>query len=295
MATLAQCRRTPRLSLQAPRFPPPDRARVDSEKYCGFGSIVGSPPDKSELLTIPVRCKSWTCKICAPRKTRAILARLLRGEPQRDITLTMRANIPGTARMKAAMMKKAASRVFTKARKTFGVFEYAAVMELTKKGTPHMHILQRGTYIPVAWLKREWKKHGLGHVVHIQKIRSARHAAGHAVKYLGKAFGQTACAIAPLHLVQFSNNYELDRDEDTRPQDKPRFLWTHTMEHVDSIARRFLACSRYLAHVHNDDGSWSFTLRAIDLPEYADVSDPTYILDSTSRGPPALELPTLAA
>ncbi|MBA7557382.1 hypothetical protein ES705_50135 [subsurface metagenome] len=64
------------------------------------------------------------------------------------------------------------------------------------------------------------------------------------------------------------------------------------MEDADSVADRFRACGRYIAHEQDVDGSWSFTLHAINLPDYADISDASYILSSTPRGPPALELPT---
>ncbi len=275
----------------AASLPTVDRARVRSEKYCGFGSIVGSLPDKSDMITIPVRCKSWTCKTCAPRKCRAILARLLRGNPERDITLTMRASVPGSPRDQARAMKRAWSSLATKCRRVFGEFEYAVVFELTKKGTPHMHILQRGTYIPVAWLKREWTKHGLGHIVHIQKIRHQGHAAVHAVKYLGKCFGQTAQAIAPLHVVQFSKGYDM-KDAERKPEPNlPDHLWTHTMEDADDIARRMLSSPRYISHTQDPDGTWHFIMQPIKLPKYADVSDPTYILDSGSRGPPSIDVP----
>lgn len=280
--------RTATGAAASPSLPPP---RLKSEKYCGFGSIVGSLPDKSEMLTIPLRCGSWGCKYCAPRKCRAIVARLLRGKPQRDITLTLRVAPPFSPYLLAKKIKRAWAKLSQKARRVFGIFEYALVFELTKASVPHVHVLQRGTYIPHAWLKREWNRLTGSYIVHIQKIDSASHAALHAVKYLGKQFGQTALALAPLHLVQFSKGYDL-KDPEPKTENKcAGYLWVHTREDADDIAQRFLDSPRYISHVCNPDGSWAFTMKPITLPELADASHADYILRSGDSGPPAIDVP----
>ncbi|MBA7539212.1 hypothetical protein ES705_31491 [subsurface metagenome] len=282
----------PSRSATGGRLPPNSGdTRLRSQLYCGHGSVVGSAPDKSHVIIIPMTCKSWDCPKCGPLKRAKIVARLLAGQPQRDITLTMPAGRPGSARFHARVMKKAFSKLAARARRAFGIFEYAAVLEFTKQGTPHLHVLQRGTYIPVAWLKRAWVKLGMGYIVHIQRIKSRTHAALHAAKYLGKQFGQTSRMIAPMHCVMFSKNYELEISGAPVADRYPDYLWIRDRRNAPEIAEGFANSDRCIDAGAFDDGHFEFNMTPIILPEFADVDDPYYILSPSDRGPPSLELP----
>jgi hypothetical protein len=56
-------------------------------------------------------------------------------------------------------------------------WELAWTVELTKKGVPHVHGLQHGTYVPKRVLDRHW-----GAITDIKEIEGVRGAAGYAMK-----------------------------------------------------------------------------------------------------------------
>lgn len=63
---------------------------------------------------------------------------------------------------------------------------YLRVVEYTKRGRPHLHVLIRGNPIPHWWLKEVWKQLHLSPVVWFSKIRHGAGAASYLGKYLGK-------------------------------------------------------------------------------------------------------------
>lgn len=65
--------------------------------------------------------------------------------------------------------------------------EYLTVMEATKLGWPHMHVLTTRTWIDQAWLSNLWKTLTGAFIVDIRRVTNQGHAAAYVSKYLGKA------------------------------------------------------------------------------------------------------------
>lgn len=63
---------------------------------------------------------------------------------------------------------------------------YLRVVEYTKAGQPHLHVLIRGRPIPHWWLSEVWGQIHLSTVVWYSKIRTGRGAGAYLGKYLGK-------------------------------------------------------------------------------------------------------------
>jgi hypothetical protein len=64
---------------------------------------------------------------------------------------------------------------------------YLCVFETTKAGTPHLHILTRGSYIAQRWLSSMMKKLADAPIVDVRRVRNKREAAAYVAKYISKA------------------------------------------------------------------------------------------------------------
>ncbi len=242
----------PQWSLPQPRLP---RYRVESERYCGQGAVLGMSPDTSQGILIPIRCKSWTCPRCADIKRLNVILRLAAGKPEREMTLTTPADPNMTPIEIAKRMKLAFPKLVAQIRKEFGSFEYALVWELTKAGTPHAHVLTRGSYIPQRWLSARWHALGEGANVDIRAVKNHRKHAAHLCKYLGKDVGQTALHLAPLRIIQFSRGYDLTPDEPDKTSQYADWVWNFiTYTPPEILAKIKHAGVRLIAKPTREDG-----------------------------------------
>ena len=244
-----------------------ETTRLRSQAYCMKSSIVGQNKERTHVITIPMPCKSWDCKVCGPRKRAIWIQRLTAGKPEREITLTCPVGKFASSDCAAILMKKAWAKLVGKIRRVWGPFEYALVFELTKNGTPHMHILCRGSYIAQKWISRWWDKLGIGPVVYIQSVKGEKLHAAHACKYLAKANGQSAAILAPLRIIQTSSNYELEQPEKTLPEKYPDMIWTWDRRSSSEIAADFEKDPRFISRTDNPDGSNELEMRPRPVPE----------------------------
>jgi len=196
--------------------------RLQSQDYCGRGTIIGESRDHTAALLIPVRCKSWDCPGCGTLKRAAWINKLAAGRPTKSITLTAREDLAATPKLKAAKMHAAfrtlcatikkelryrpslrwlpagRRRVLVAALRRSGRsprlktkedFAFAYVFELTKRGNPHLHVLARCPWIPQKWLSQTWSRLGIGTNTYIKAAAASRLEAAHSAKSLGKKTG----------------------------------------------------------------------------------------------------------
>jgi len=154
---------------------------------CRNGAIIELAPDGSAARVIPLTCKAWHCPYCGPRLRRIWAARIAAACPQRFLTLTC-----DPARFKDQetawpAMKHAFNRLVTLIRTAGYAFEYVATWELTHAGWPHVHVLQRGDYVPQSKVRAWWIHLGVGSIVHIEAVADHALAAAYVAKYLAKA------------------------------------------------------------------------------------------------------------
>jgi len=93
----------------------------------------------------------------------------------------------GISNLEQSSIKKAFRALVKRIRRKFKRFEYIKVIEAYKKGGYHIHILFKGFFIPLFWLKDVWFQLYSGDV----NIRSfqrwkGKRIAGYLVKYFGK-------------------------------------------------------------------------------------------------------------
>lgn len=154
---------------------------------CPNGTIV-LLHDRATLL-VPKMCGRWKCQTCGPRKARRLRARLVLSSPTRLITLTLRAdpNVPAAEQLHKA--NRAWSILWRRYRRQFGerAVGYAKIVELTKAGTPHLHIIANVPYIHHTALSAAWRELTGSFIVDIRKVDDRRGVAGYLSNYLTKA------------------------------------------------------------------------------------------------------------
>lgn len=154
--------------------------------YCGEGSIVKEDSDATRVVTL--RCRSWNCPECAPRRRRELIALALAGKPTTFITLTCSDDVRGEPYAKARRLADAWRIVVRRAKARYGLkkLEYFAVFEATKKGTPHLHILSTVRWLDQRWLSDQMNEIMASPIVDIRRVDSAGRAVRYVAKYVGK-------------------------------------------------------------------------------------------------------------
>lgn len=109
-------------------------------------------------------------------------------------------------------------------------FEYAVVVEKTKRGFPHLHIAFRGPYIPQDWLSDTWCTLIGASIVDIQKCRSQENVAGYLAKYLSK----DPTKLGTGKRYWFSQGYR-PADEDEKSVDRRMGHWSWKNDHIARV------------------------------------------------------------
>lgn len=154
---------------------------------CPTGTLLLQHHQVTKLL--PKLCGKWNCPSCGPRRARRLRRRLNQCTPTRLITLTLRADASVPAAVQLAKANKAWSVLWRRYRRKFGTraIGYAKIVELTKSGTPHLHILANVPYIHHAALSAAWRELTGAHIVDVRAVKRERGIKGYLTSYLTKA------------------------------------------------------------------------------------------------------------
>jgi len=154
---------------------------------CGENSAVKF--GEGQLLIASIKCRSWGCDDCAPHRKDQLVAKALEGAPERFVTLTVNPAIGSGPLERRDRLAWAWALIIKRLRrwKPEVDWQYLAVVEKTKAGEPHLHVLLRGGYIPHALLSAWMDELTDAPIVDIRAIDSARKAARYVAKYIGKA------------------------------------------------------------------------------------------------------------
>ena len=194
-----------------------------STASCVTGSLIGLTTDHSTLRIIPLFCHKWSCPRCREAKSNKWRQIAEAGQPDRFITLTLRSSETLSTVFQAHIIKKAFPRLVEEIRKKWGPMEYMLVFELTKQGTPHVHVLQRGGFIPKAWLSTLWNRLTGSFIVDIKKIDNPASVGRYIMKYMGKAIADVHSKLHGMRIIQRSKNWII-------PSDKPDIKSTDAVE-----------------------------------------------------------------
>lgn len=172
-------------------------------------------------------------------------------------------------------------------------FEYCLVWELHKNGWPHLHILTRGCFIPQKWLSYWWNRLGIGPIVWIKRADPSILEAAHSAKtfgregehfirrpedYVTKCIAQSAAALAPLRLVQFSKGYVLQEEEQTDQTEYHDWTWAHSPRAPGDILADYLQFSTVHAYKIRRCG-------VVHIEKEASMLDIPFVEDWTAAPP----------
>lgn len=155
--------------------------------YCTALTAVNR--DELGGTAISLRCRSWGCEECGPKRKAQLIACAMAGTPDKMLTLTIRKqddlSPEDAARRLSHAWRLLRLRLMRKYR--MRKLPFLLVVEKHKSGYPHFHILMRTRYLDQKYISSVMQELIGSPIVHIFKITSKEMAAGYAIKYCGKA------------------------------------------------------------------------------------------------------------
>lgn len=149
-------------------------------------SMIAFSIKLGRVVVIQVRCKRWGCRHCGERKVTHFGWRCEDAKPNRLITLTVSNSLWSSPRAAYDGTKGKVTQLAIRLRRKFGEFEYFKVLEVTKKGWPHYHLVVRSEYIPHQVIARMWQDLTGATIVDVRKIKKSRDVFFYVMKYLAK-------------------------------------------------------------------------------------------------------------
>ncbi len=137
-------------------------------------------------LVMAMNCKRWGCRVCGEQKARHLGFKVEDAEPNRLITLTVNPQYYENPRQAYDDTRRKIADLSKAVRKRRGEFEYLRVLEVTKKGWPHYHLVARCPFIAQGELSSLWGGMTGAPIVDIRAIRSKDNVYQYVVKYLCK-------------------------------------------------------------------------------------------------------------
>lgn len=135
-----------------------------------------------------IRCKRWSCPVCAEINRARVIAIARRSNPRALLTLTVSsADYPDPADAADALKRGLRlMRLRLKRHERLRNFQFLAVFEKHKSGHPHLHLLIKGDFLPWRILRTMWEQITGSFMVDIRRIKSTGMAALYCAKYIGK-------------------------------------------------------------------------------------------------------------
>lgn len=149
-------------------------------------SLTGFSEELKAFVVIQIRCKRWGCRHCGERKINHYAHKVASANPNRFITLTVANRLYESPREAYDKTRRALPQLTVKTRRKFGEFEYFRVLETTKKGWPHYHLVARSKYIPHQFIKGAWFNLTGASIVDVRQIKKNEHIYRYVMKYLAK-------------------------------------------------------------------------------------------------------------
>ncbi len=181
--------------------PPSDSSQSSSPeflltKFDAYASDFETCPYASSLIAwsayheayvlIALTCKRWGCRYCGERRASLLASKVAEAKPNRLITLTINPKFHETPLSAYKSTTRKVSELSKKVRKLHGSFEYLRVLEVTKKGWPHYHLVCRSKYIPQYLLSEIWASLTGAPIVDVRMIRKHQSVYRYVLKYLCK-------------------------------------------------------------------------------------------------------------
>jgi len=255
---------------------------------CGVNTIVAEGHYGG--AAIGLHCGKWPCEFCAPWKRSRLIARGIRGKPNRHIVLTSVLRNDITAVQACRELIRAWARVYLHIKRELkkplelrwklksnnrslrrelnvldkvredeaaGLTEtaYGWFTEATQNGWPHMHILFRGPYIPQDWLSEQMGELTRSPIVWINKIEDIPRKVAYAAGYCAKETNH----FGTCNRYSFTRNYELPQEEEWQSPFDPRWEKHLVNEPVESVRADWERRGRYVSKSGRSIITWGLS------------------------------------
>jgi hypothetical protein len=201
---------------------------------CGVGSLVYD--SESHVDIKPSACRSWGCETCGPVRKAKCEIHMRLGQPDKFLTLTCRPEPDQTPTQRRGVMGKAFAELMRMwHRHTGRKPEYYVVVEETKRGEPHLHVLMRADPVPQRLIAEWWKKLTGWFVVWVKDVKDAsKHA-----RYLGKYLGKGMKRFGASKRYWSSRNWLLPPAEAAEADTWKPQTWSWRKEHPDDLVMHY--------------------------------------------------------
>jgi len=135
---------------------------------------------------LQIRCKRWGCPHCGPRRIAHLTRKCCDAKPTKFVTLTVANNLYADPREAYDKTRRHVGTLSRSIRKITDEWEYLRVLEVTRKGWPHYHLIARGGWVDQSWLSSTWRSLTGAPIVDIRRVRKQADAAKYIMKYLYK-------------------------------------------------------------------------------------------------------------
>lgn len=200
--------------------------------YCNEHTIVKGNADVQ--VAVSLKCRAWTCPNCFDTRKKQLIAEAAGGRPTTFLTLTTRRSDKIDPDRAAMRLSKAWRLCRLRIIRFYGLSElpFLAVVEATKAGWPHLHILMRAPYIDWEMISEWMWELCDGAQINIQRIDKHRKMTAYVAKYCGK------CSHRYKHTKRYwqSQDYDLREDEDPRQKPLPGDGWEIWNKHIRTLA-----------------------------------------------------------
>jgi len=137
-------------------------------------------------ILVALACKRWGCCHCGRIRVAQLSTNVKRAKPNKLITLTVDPKFFESPREAYDKTRRKLCDFNKAIRKEVGEFEYLRVLEITKAGWPHYHMLCRSKYIPKSVISDVWAKLTGATIVDVKALKNCDNVYAYVTKYLGK-------------------------------------------------------------------------------------------------------------
>lgn len=155
---------------------------------CASGEVIVN--DRKVQAFVRMRCKSWNCPICGPRKAYRLSRAMVDWAKTNDLTRFMTLTLDPKKLPLDTDSVTYISKLWCKFRVYLGRklgknIQYIAVKEFQKNGRAHLHVLIN-KYIHWKWIRSSWSRLGGGTHTHIRRTHDVEKEVRYVCKYLTK-------------------------------------------------------------------------------------------------------------
>lgn len=145
--------------------------------------------DEFEGQVSMLRCKRWSCPICAPENAKRVRVLCARGNPNKFMTLTINSDDFDCPHEAARFLKASMVKFRRALEASLGIkkLPFLCVFEKHKSGYPHLHLAIRTKYLPWQVLRGIWKRITGAHRIDIRKIDTTGQLYFYMTKYMTKS------------------------------------------------------------------------------------------------------------